>query len=254
MKIGITIWESKGGTQFVINKAYVDYVSDAGYDVILIPPKSNIEDIANICDGLVLPGGIDVDPIFYDEENVASYATDPIRDDFERQLLYAFLGLNKPIFGICRGFQLIFREFLRHNEEYYGYFSFYQHVNNHSLAQDFGISRNNPSHSVYALKNILYGEEIKKTSKMYVNSMHHQGVVVEFPEKKNMTIDNVIVSAITRYGLEKKEKGYIVEAFHINNWSGGGVRAVQWHPEELKDYALLHTFFGNTTENGQVEG
>lgn len=256
MKLGLTMWDSKTGSQLVINKAYVDYVSEAdpSYEPIIITPANNIDQMADLCDGLILPGGIDIDPIFYDEENIASYTTDPARDDFERHVFYAFVQRNKPVFGICRGFQLILREFLKDRKKTYSsYFTFYQHISNHSLATDLSISRCNPSHSVHALRNILYGEEYNKTVRMYVNSMHHQGVIVNFGNSKNTTIKDITVSAMTRYGMNKKETGFIVEAYKINGWSTGGIEAVQWHPEELKDYGLITSFFNdnNAEEENQ---
>ena len=253
MKIAMPISPSK--TQYFINQAYIEYVTGAGYDPILVAPGNNVEATALECDGLLLPGGIDIDPIFYEEDNINSFQSDPEKDNFERELFYAFKGAGKLVFGICRGLQLIMREFLRHDpklaEKRY---TFYQHINKHALVNDLSIARTQPSHSVAALKNRLYGEEHTKATKMFVNSMHHQCVLVDLPNSKNkqkpllLTTDNITILAFTRVGLDDKDTEVVVEAFEIRNWLGGGIRAVQWHPEELMDYALLHTFFG-TAEN-----
>ena len=66
------------------------------------------EELAALCDGLLLSGGMDLDPALYGE----TILNDTVqihreRDDFELLLFRAFLDAGKPIFGICRGCQLI---------------------------------------------------------------------------------------------------------------------------------------------------
>jgi gamma-glutamyl-gamma-aminobutyrate hydrolase PuuD len=215
--------------------------------------------MVNMCHGLLLPGGIDVDPIFYNEDNIASYSTDPEFDDFERRLLYAFRAGGKLVFGICRGLQIIMREFLRHHLDYEKIYTFYQHIGKHALTNDLSIARTQPSHSVAALKNRLYNDEYTKATRMFVNSMHHQCVLADLPNSKTrgqkpllLTTNDITVLAFTRIGLDSKDTEVVVEAFEIRNWLGGGIRAVQWHPEELKDYALLNTFFGTEAHAGNA--
>jgi gamma-glutamyl-gamma-aminobutyrate hydrolase PuuD len=262
MKIALPMSTSK--TQFYINQAYVEYLQGAGYEAVLISPLSNIQLVATECDGLLLPGGIDIDPIFYDEDNIASFASDPVKDDFERQVFYAFKATGKPVFGICRGFQLIMREFLRANPEYDEMFYYLQNIPGHSLADNLKISRTQPSHAVFSLMNIMYGDDDNQAKRMFVNSMHHQVIIGELPKKtikgsnrKYLNLINGIVSVIsfTRRGLDEKEDKdrIIVEGVDIQEWQGGLIRAVQWHPEELKDYALLHNFFGNVNQENEQE-
>ena len=59
------------------------------------------------CDGLLLCGGGDIDPARYGQANQGSQPPDPVRDQAELELFHAFLQAGKPIFGICRGMQLI---------------------------------------------------------------------------------------------------------------------------------------------------
>jgi hypothetical protein len=54
-------------------------------------------------------------------------------------------------------------------------------------------------------------------------------------------IGHLIPLAVTKLGMAKG-KGYCLEAFDLPVWNA---RAVQWHPEELNDIALLKTFFGS---------
>src|SRR5690606_11881941 len=59
-------------------------------------------------DGLILSGGVDVDPGSYRAETApGTTGTQPARDQFEISLAKAALESDLPILGICRGFQLI---------------------------------------------------------------------------------------------------------------------------------------------------
>lgn len=62
---------------------------------------------AESCDGLLVPGGADVNPVLYGQENTASRGIDDDRDRDEIALIRRFFTLNKPVFGICRGHQVI---------------------------------------------------------------------------------------------------------------------------------------------------
>lgn len=59
-------------------------------------------------DGLLLVGGPDVDPSRYGEAaHPAAYGLDPRRDEAEVVLSRAALAIGLPLFGICRGIQLL---------------------------------------------------------------------------------------------------------------------------------------------------
>jgi putative glutamine amidotransferase len=70
------------------------------------PPP--LRDLVDQLDGLVLQGGIDVTPSSYGcapWQKQAEY--DPIRDEYELELLRGFIEADKPVLGICRGCQLL---------------------------------------------------------------------------------------------------------------------------------------------------
>jgi len=260
MKIAIPTSRSK--IQFYINQAYVEYVTGAGagYDPILVHDQNDAVQIADICEGLILPGGIDIDPVFYGESNFSSYGVEPEKDDFERRLMYAFINQHKPIFGICRGAQLIAREYLRNVPAAEDRLYFAQHVSDHSLAKDLNVRRDIRTHEIRADRNTLYSEEHNQYQSMFVNSMHHQCLCLlqEKPKKGkpsyvNPIVEDLKVLAFTSYGMPKKENTLVIEAFSIEGWVDSDILAVQWHPEELKDYALLTNFFGEANENNVEE-
>lgn len=68
--------------------------------------KDNI-DINNF-DMLLIPGGIDVDPSLYGQTKDKSIKNTNINlDHLQLNLIDKFVSANKPIFGICRGLQII---------------------------------------------------------------------------------------------------------------------------------------------------
>jgi len=249
-KILIPVSASK--TQHYVNQAYVEYVAGAGgLQAMLVTPDNDLEEMASLCAGLILPGGIDVDPVYYDFENESSYEVDPEKDQFERELFHIVRQQNKPIFGICRGLQLISLEFFEVYRDYYDMFGFLHHISDHRATQDLAVKRHIKTHSVIFSAACLYGKKRVK-SKMFVNSMHHQCVSTDLDEKMFFTDillpdhDDVSfqIAAVTDRGLDDKDdETAIVEGFEIKGW-GGKIVAVQWHPEELKDYGLLQNIFG----------
>ena len=58
-------------------------------------------------DGLVIPGGSDINPKRYKKKNISSYGINDYRDKLQLSAIKAFVTAKKPIFGICRGEQLI---------------------------------------------------------------------------------------------------------------------------------------------------
>lgn len=248
-------------TQFKLNKAYIEYIDQAGYEPIVAVPQNVALDMAKSCDGLLLPGGKDIDPIYYNESNWGSFFADSDKDDFERQLFWAFINYDKPIFGICRGFQLIAREYIKHmghevvtptaEDAINDRLIFGQDIGGHDGPGLYSLFRNRPHHYVLGREDLLYGSDKKQVQQMPVNSMHHQylhvNVELDVLARSNKVTPHMRATAWTIRGLDKdSETGVVCEGFVIKNWVGSAIAGVQWHPEELKDYALLHNFFGKS--------
>ncbi|HJD55741.1 MAG TPA: gamma-glutamyl-gamma-aminobutyrate hydrolase family protein [Rickettsia endosymbiont of Pyrocoelia pectoralis] len=95
---------------YALRKNYADAVITAGGVPLLLPYQSEtINELMDIVDGIILPGGDeDIHPKFYEPE----YAEDVVisneaRDNFEILVLKKALEKNIPVLGICRGMQLI---------------------------------------------------------------------------------------------------------------------------------------------------
>lgn len=148
------------------------------------------------CEGLLLTGGQDIDPTLYGCENTSSWAVDVRRDANELALLRRALTLGLPVFGICRGHQLL-------NAAFGG--TLCQHIEGHDQVQ-----KKDRLHAAACEGRMaaLYGKECT------VNSSHHQ------------CVDRIGTGLIA----EQWSAEGIVEALRHETLP---VFSVQWHPERL---------------------
>ena len=110
-------------------------------------------------EGLLLPGGGDLEPWRYGQQAQCVRNLDPARDDDEWRLLEAFVEAGKPVLGICRGMQVI--------NAYFGG-TLFQNLSGHS--QLGGADRVHPVRNTDPVWKRELGES------MVVNSAHHQAV------------------------------------------------------------------------------
>ena len=145
------------GTESLTN--YIDALKENDIEVIATLDV----DEAIKCDGLLLPGGGDIDPSYYGEEMNGSDEPDRELDKAQRDILDAFVKAKKPILGICRGMQLI--------NIYFG----------GSLHQDLVTrdihTRKNDNDSIHSVKSVEEGNLFEKFygKTFNINSAHHQG-------------------------------------------------------------------------------
>jgi len=107
MKIGITYTGSEEKQQY-----YHDWLAAAGLpDLELVTVDHKLDNpVVSELSGLVLTGGIDIDPFMYGME--AGYENAPgafnrQRDLFEKDLFTQALARKVPVLAICRGMQLV---------------------------------------------------------------------------------------------------------------------------------------------------
>jgi putative glutamine amidotransferase len=75
---------------------------------VLRPDRDPLPDALEICDGLLLTGGSDVDPARYgDADRHPTVDVDPERDDYEIALARLAIERDLPLFAICRGVQVL---------------------------------------------------------------------------------------------------------------------------------------------------
>lgn len=91
---------------FIYGKGFDNYakaLSRAGAQAVI----SENAELARECDGLLLAGGGDVSPCFYNSAERNCKNVDLKRDCAEQYLLSVFLKRNLPVMGVCRGMQMI---------------------------------------------------------------------------------------------------------------------------------------------------
>ena len=198
---------------------YESALTAAGARVRWIGPE-NIGAVT-ACDGLLIPGGDDVDPKLYGQEKSEKCGKqNPLRDRLDPAVLKAFLPTNRPILGICRGMQML-------NVHLGG--TLHQDIRDiQTICHQNAAKRAQTVHAVTITEGTRL-HEILKTDTLPVNSLHHQAVDRPAP--------GLTVSAQSDDG--------IVEAIELANHPF--CLGLQWHPEMLsrkdpKQNAILRAF------------
>jgi putative glutamine amidotransferase len=157
------------------------------------------------CAGLLLTGGVDIDPALYGEAPAPeTQPPERARDEFELALLRRALEDDLPVLAICRGHQLL-------NVCFGG--RLLQHVESGAHAAD-AETHASRFHEV-AISPATKLRAIYDAERLQVNSRHHQAVTAD------RLAPGLTLAAMSPDGL--------IEAVEsaANRWVVG----VQWHPE-----------------------
>ena len=204
---------SKGTKLQLIQESYCQWVNLGGGTPVIIPILDDLNkatDIMSKLDGLLVTGGVDVDPSLYHEANSKSMGCDLVRDKFEIALVQAARAEAKAVLGICRGAQVL-------NVAFGG-----------SLYQDIPSSFENPlQHHDWeggkdAFHTVLFTRpsplsNLFESSEIQVNSSHNQSV--------SQTGKGLEILAAARDG--------VVEA--ITCPADRFTFGLQWHPERMQE-------------------
>jgi putative glutamine amidotransferase len=211
--IGVsTSREMSGGyPRDYLRGTYSDALCRAGGIPMLLANVDESVELLSQCDGLLLTGGGDVDPQRFGQEDAGTdwSGVSGDRDRVELLLVHEANRLNLPIFGICRGIQVLAVAFggtliqdipLRLPDT----------PIRHSQAQP----RRRVTHGV-TVESQSRVAQIVGTHVLEVNSFHHQAVdQVPSPWRIVAQADDGVIEAIEHPG----------ERFLVG---------VQWHPEDL---------------------
>ena len=201
---------------------YMDGVLEAGGIPAMLPlttDEAMLAQIADTYDGFLFPGGQDVSPDFYGQE------ASPLCEEFVRpldvmsKLLFnAVIKTDKPIFGICRGCQLI-------NITLGG--DVYQDLPSQdpqcTILHTQKADGHYPTHHVSLVPGSALHDVFGDTA--YVNSRHHQGIrkVAQGLYVTAKAPDGVVE------GIETKDRQIV---------------AVQWHPENMwREHEEMYRLF-----------
>ncbi|MBA3236887.1 MAG: gamma-glutamyl-gamma-aminobutyrate hydrolase family protein [Parachlamydiaceae bacterium] len=212
-----------GMERIYVNRDYVTSVLRAGGIPVLLPiiPDSEaMRQQIETVDAILISGGQDVHPHHYNEE--PSHLLETVcaeRDDYEIAVIKHAFQLQMPLFGVCRGMQLI-------NVVFNG--SLYQDISNDfqgaSLQHNHSSKKCDP-HPVNIVQNSWLFQVFEKET-IIANSFHHQAIKDLAP--------GFLVNAWSKDG--------IIEG--IENIDGSFVAGVQWHPEMLtENHPDMHKLF-----------
>ena len=196
--------------------AHLTEVFKGGFETI-----TSFEETKDVPGILVLHGGSDISPTLYGEKtlSVTHASKEPSkRDKIEMELIDNFVARKWPIFGICRGMQML----TAHQGG-----KLIQHVTNH----------NTGSHEMTVMQRSRVNTKTVVTYPTFeVNSAHHQMCVLNRVRDAELTgwtpspNSGVYIGARGQSDFEVEP-----EAVHFQRINA---YAVQWHPEWLKKDSL----------------
>lgn len=157
---------NKGVEYNYVRREYSEAVRAAGGQPLFLDPGIDPLVAAKLCDGIVISGGEDIDPVLYGQIQQGSADLEPRRrTDWERELIDACDEWSRPILGICYGEQLL-------NVHYGG--TLHQDVNEDLESHvDHGTSQQAAMHTVTFAQDFL---GFKGGDKVTVAARHHQAV------------------------------------------------------------------------------
>lgn len=232
-----------GKTLQYVEQTVAHWIMSSGAMVVMVPCPTghtqrgdvNFDDYAQWLDGLVLHGGADVWPGSYGEDPLEErWSGDRVRDEYDKALVASFERAGKPVFGICRGMQLL-------NVAYGG--TLYQDIATQvpeSFVHRDAVVYDQNFHSVEIVQGTQLSRLYPGVERARVNSIHHQGIKDLSPEfvAEAFSVPDGMVEAIRR---KDPAKSYIA--------------ALQWHPEfhqpgsdTIDDAAVLEDFLSAVKE------
>ncbi|WP_313082780.1 type 1 glutamine amidotransferase [Pulveribacter sp.] len=221
-----------------VEQSIAHWLMSAGALVVMVPCPTGetargdvtLKHYAEWLDGVVMHGGADVWPGSYGEEPMQeAWIGDRVRDLYDLAVVEAFEQVGKPIFGVCRGLQLI-------NVAFGG--TLYQDIETQhpgAMRHRDPVSYDQHFHEVDLVPGTRLAQLYRGQERVTVNSIHHQGIKDLAPgfDIEAWSWPDAVPEAIRR--SPQHGRGYIA--------------ATQWHPEFrardgalLDDTPLLHDF------------
>lgn len=214
IRIGIPVRFVDG--RYVVNANYVEALVNAKAEPVIITSYTDLETLIPTLNGILIPGGHDVEPSFYHEPNLHCGTIDLKTDELDLALIKAARKANLEIFGICRGLQII-------NVALGG--SLIQDIPTQVESKlDHNYSLNHNAMTQGHMINLDPNSRLARSCplELEVNSYHHQAI------KK--LADGLSVSAQAEDG--------VIEAVEADK-----ILAVQWHPERMISVPIFQGLF-----------
>lgn len=211
--VGVSGSLEKNDTQSFLKRDYFRAMLSAGLIPALLSPdmdETTTRQCLSRMDGLLLAGGVDVAPSLYGETVQYPMEIAQVRDVFELSLIRLAMEIRMPIFGICRGIQIL-------NVALGG-----------TLYQDLPLQLQAWHQSPPGDPPLLHYVQLKRTpflsfsqGEARVNSFHHQAV-------------KDVAPALTSFA---HAEGGLTEGVYMPDYPF--LVAVQWHPERDYETSVL---------------
>jgi putative glutamine amidotransferase len=196
----------------VLPAGYVEAVQRAGGVALMVAPDPELtadpDELLHRVDGVIVSGGVDVDPASYGAEpHPETHGCTPDRDAFEIALTRRAVELDLPVLGICRGMQIL-------NVAFGG--TLHQHlpdVFGHEHHRRVAGSFENADHDVQLEPDSLAAQAAGELVHI-TKSHHHQGVDLigdGLAVTGTSTLDDLVEA------IELADRRFLL--------------GVQWHPE-----------------------
>lgn len=196
---------------------------ELGFEILITDLSSTPSEIENV-DGIIFTGGADVDPAKFEKPNEASVCEiDPVRDEKEFSFAKRADERKLPIFGICRGLQLL--------NVYYGG-NLITDLVTAGLPNHSKIDGKDQRHDIY-IDGDTFLKRLTRTNSSSVTSAHHQAIdeVARGMRISARSSDNEKVIEAIEWEEPQKHPYFL---------------AVQWHPERMEyDEPLAGELFEN---------
>ncbi len=223
--IGVTPWYDYDKRITYIKPGYCEGITAAGGIPLLLPLVSEaevLEELLAKMDGILISGGPDVDGVHFGEHNLPwGGEISPYRDAMELYLAKRFIDENKPVFGICRGLQVM-------NVAMGG--TLYQDIYSQQKGKEL-LKHSQDAPKWYPTHDIAIEEGSKVAAalgmlQVKVNSFHHQAVKEVAPG----------------FAVTSRSPDGIIEALEYEGRTFAV--GVQWHPELMweQNHVFLHLF------------
>lgn len=211
--IGVTsITNPENKRVYEVECRYLESIIESGGIPQIIPTNIELEDCRQIIsriDGLLIPGGMDVNPLSYGEDPhpTVNYSIKQ-HDKVEIELVRLAREHKKPVIGICRGAQII-------NVAFGG--NLYQDIPSqykNEICHSQVLRNSDETTHIVIIEENSYIRKLLGKQVLEVNSIHHQSI--------KRVAEGFNVAARARDG--------IIEAIESTD---GMIIGFQWHPEKL---------------------
>lgn len=202
-------WQQRYG---MLPETYLMAVEAAGGVPVVLPPQpatdAAVDRVLDAIDGLVLSGGVDVDPALYGQApGPRTQAPRPDRDAWEQALAARAVERRIPLLAICRGVQLL-------NVTLGG--TLHQHVPDITTS-DHGDTPGDYARTEVVIVDGSLVRGVLGAGRLGVHCHHHQSL--------DRVADGLLVAA-------RSDDGIVEAVETVESLDHPFVLGVQWHPEQ----------------------